>query len=259
MKIYVSEKNKLEMSLQRDFPTTTTKKTYCIFSTQRSGSTLLSRSLYDTGVAGDPIEYFNPPIWALGCQHFQNTKMNMFEFVEKMKLRRTSPNGVFGIKTHFSQLLLAGQSKQINEKIVNFIENINFFIRMRRKNKISQAVSNAIAIKTGVWSSEDSRFKNSLLEPAREKVTNFEISQCLQSILFEEYQWDLLIKKYDLKTHDIWYEDLVSDFQKQINSTLEFLEIEISNPMAKLPLQKQGDQINVQLCSNFIQFVNGEY
>lgn len=246
------------MSFERDFPTRSAQKTYCIFSTQRSGSTLLSRALYETGVAGDPIEYFNPPVWAIGCQQFQNTKLDMFEFVEKMKSRRTSPNGVFGIKTHFSQLLLAGQSKQISKKVIDFIENVDFFIRMRRKDKISQAVSNAIAIKTGVWSSEDPKFKKSLLEPTREKVTYFEISQCLRSILFEEYQWDLFIQKFQLKTHDIWYEDLVSDYKNQIISILYFLEVDIPNSIPNPPLQKQGDQFNLQLSNEFIQFVTGK-
>lgn len=257
MKIRISEKNKLEMSAQRDFPISTPKKTYCIFSTQRSGSTLLSRALYDTGVAGDPIEYFNPPVWAIGCQQFQNTKLDMFEFVEKMKSRRTSPNGVFGIKTHYSQLLFAGKTKAGQKSIQNFLSGMNFIIRIRRQDKVSQAVSNAIAVKTGVWSSEDPKFKMYADDLIEKNISNYDVYHCLTSILEEEKQWDILINEYSLNTLDVWYEDLVANYNHEILKTLDYLEIDHPKSITFPPIQKQGGQINIKISKNFIDFLTG--
>lgn len=52
-----STKNIKELSLERDFPGPFPIRTrYAILSSPRSGSTLLARMLFATGMAGDPIE-----------------------------------------------------------------------------------------------------------------------------------------------------------------------------------------------------------
>src|SRR6266702_8748733 len=106
-----STKNLLEMSSDRDFPRQRmVGMRYCILSSQRSGSTLLTRMLFKTQQAGDPLEYFNLRLLQLGRTQSGNQLLTPFEFMRLMESRRTSPNGIFGMKLHYEQMLRAFQS-----------------------------------------------------------------------------------------------------------------------------------------------------
>src|SRR5262245_48258719 len=109
-------KNMLEMSPERDFSAKTEiRMRYSILSSLRAGGTLLGRMFYKTGQAGDPIEYFNLRLLELAREQLQNPSLSSFDFLRLMEARRTSSNGVFGIKIQFDQMLRAFRTDVPNE------------------------------------------------------------------------------------------------------------------------------------------------
>lgn len=245
MPIAITDKHRRELSPERDFPTPTpVAKRYAILSSPRSGSTLLGRLLHETKQAGDPQEYFNPPLLLLAREQFKQPELNMNQFLREMERRRTSPNGVFGIKTHYSQMLGVFRANRPNENMVKFLRGAGKLIWMRRRDRIGQAISQAVAIKTNVWSSEDARFRR---DPDV-KIHPAEIIATMHVVTRDDAGWERLIPAAKLQVLEVWYEDLVKDYENQARSVLQYLGIDkdVAN-IPPPPLERQGGELNERL------------
>ncbi len=83
---------------------------YLLCCVQRTGSNLLGQALAGVGIAGRPVEYFNP---------FEQNKpwmrdilgdLSMVEGLPKILMAGTTPNGLFGAKVHCSHFRYLGMS-----------------------------------------------------------------------------------------------------------------------------------------------------
>ena len=248
MAIAISDKHRRELSPERDFPPTPVSMRYVILSSQRSGSTLLGRILFETKMAGDPQEYFNPPLLALERKRTGNAELSMNKFMQAMEKRRTSPNGVFGLKAHYGQLLSVFRATKPNENVVKFLRHANKLIWIRRRDRIGQAISQAVALKTNVWSSEDSRFQR---EPDV-KIHPFELINTLKVVSRDDVGWEQLILAAKLQVLEVWYEDLVNDYENQARTVLRYLGVDKDVPVIPPPpLERQGGELNERLRREF--------
>ncbi|GAF65777.1 hypothetical protein BTS2_2676 [Bacillus sp. TS-2] len=68
-------------------------KSYTIWFSQRTGSTLLTKALTSTGIAGNPAELL----------HFRNPNNITQDGIEKIWEEGTTSNGVFGLKTDLNR------------------------------------------------------------------------------------------------------------------------------------------------------------
>lgn len=252
-KIPISEKNMRELSPDRDFPTPTPVRTrYGILSSPRSGSTLLGRILYETRMAGDPQEYFNPPLLALERQRSDNPALSLNEFMKLMERRRTSANGMFGIKMHYAQLLGAFGTQKPTNNIVNYLRRFDKLIWIRRRDRLRQAISQAIAASTQVWSSEDPRF-------VRDPEVNLRPDQCVRALRLvcdDDAGWALLIKNAGLQVLEVWYEDLVADYSRQFSNIFGHLGIDqdvVAIPAQ--PLERQSGELNERLRQELLVYL----
>jgi LPS sulfotransferase NodH len=251
--IAITDKHIREMSPERDFatPTPVTQR-YGILSSPRSGSTLLGRFLHETGMAGDPQEYFNPPLIALERKRSGNDKLNMNQFLRVMEKRRTSPNGMFGMKMHYSQLLGVFRVNKPNANVVNFLRKLDKLIWIRRRDRIGQAISQAVAIKTNVWSSEDSRFQKN----PEVSVHPHECVETLRIVSRDDLGWEQLIKVARLPVQEVWYEDFVADYEQQARGTLRYLGIDKDVPaIPHPPLERQAGELNERLRRELIAYL----
>ncbi len=242
--IPVTEKNLLELNSERDFEhNVSVSMRYAILSSPRSGSTLLSRMLYETQSAGDPLEFFNPRLLILQRKTTNQPHLSLNQFMLDMESRRTSQNGVFGIKMHYSQLLSAFNTKNPNAKVIGFLANkMDKLIWIRRRDRIGQAVSQVIGLKTQMWSSEDSRFGKPIHDV---KIHPFETIRALNGICQEDTGWEQLIAQAGLTVHEVWYEDLVEDYDTQSHSVIHYLGIEDQvDGIPPPPIQKQASELN---------------
>jgi LPS sulfotransferase NodH len=245
-----SPKNLLEMSRARDFPgNTPVRMRYGILSSQRSGSTLLARALFETGRAGDPLEYFNLRLLALARKQTGNQFLTPIEFMRLMELRRTSPNGVFGMKIQYEQMLRAFQSNVPNEKITDFLRSHQQLFWIRRRDRLRQAISLALAVHTNSWSSE---------EPTKVPAGSIHLLDCihaLQAISFEDFGWAKLVSTAKLKLRVIWYEDLVSDYEATCRLVLRDLKVESVPHIPPPPIKRQSSAVNEQLHNELAQYL----
>jgi trehalose 2-sulfotransferase len=244
-------KNMLEMSPERDFPQKTEiRMRYCILSSPRAGGTLLGRMLYKTGRAGDPLEYFNLRLLQLARERSHNPLLSMFDFLRLMEARRTSSNGVFGMKIQFDQMLQAFRSDVPNEAMVKFLRGHQCLLWIRRRNKLRQAISHAVAMHTNAWSSEDIK----LAEP--EHVPLPDCIRSLQIIALQDLGWEKLIEKFALDVQVIWYEELAAAYEKTCAFALSCLRLKDTiETIPPPPIKSQSGNLNTRLHSELVDYL----
>jgi LPS sulfotransferase NodH len=85
---------------------------YLICCLERTGSTLLAKSLSKTEVAGHPIEYFNPVMQDKPRIREILGDSALVEGLDKILAAGTTPNGVFGAKVHWGHFRFLGMLLQ---------------------------------------------------------------------------------------------------------------------------------------------------
>lgn len=116
-----------------------------IASTQRSGSTHLAHMLGQTHEMGVPHEYLNKSNFRYWRQRFRSKSFE--EIFQENVQRRTTDNGTFSFKAHWSQF------KAYKDVINPMTRNIGIekAIWIGRKDQLSQAISLSIARQTGAY------------------------------------------------------------------------------------------------------------
>lgn len=134
----------------------TERTTYVILATPRSGSTLLGQGLQATGLAGDPREFFGHKM-AFWMERWQTP--TLAAYADRLMRARSTPNGVFGAKVLYGQLLhlerMARQEPELaelplGEVLTRLFPNLHF-LWATRDDKPRQAISWFKARQTGVW------------------------------------------------------------------------------------------------------------
>jgi len=212
------------MSSEKDAPAGASKATlrYCIASTPRSGSTLLSRTLEATRLAGVPMEYFNNSFMG-GWQRLNSGRgIQLPSYIAELESRRTTPNGIFGVKTHWSQLqLIANQSRLPFTGILQTaVGNCTKFIQINRRDKLAQSISLHIGNQTKVYHSDQMNLGSA------ENVATFDasaISVNIARLFIEEASWSKYIKERGVDVIEVIYEDLVADHAGTCRRVFDFL------------------------------------
>lgn len=248
-----SDKTKRELSAERDFPVATPiARRYCILSSPRSGSTLLGRMLSATQCAGDPLEYFNPRLIAYERRKTANPSLSLDAFIADMERRRTSPNGVFGMKMHYSQMLGAFASKVPTQQMLAHLKQYGRLIWIRRHDRLRQAVSQAIGLHTQVWSSEDGRFGSRPPAP----IPAYACVDALRAVCHEDFGWARLIEATGLEVLEVWFEDLVANYAHECKRVIAYLDLADAVPDIPQPqLQSQTSELNAQLHAELLAYL----
>src|SRR3954451_22170749 len=125
---------------------------YMLASIPRTGSTFLSHALWQTGCLGAPLEYLNfektgPYYFAA---HSADAQMRLWR---SLLHRRTSPNGVFGIKIFPAQLQMLTQQ---NPALLAALRPTRI-VYLDRRDRGAHIVSLARASLSGVWRKEQEK------------------------------------------------------------------------------------------------------
>ncbi|HEX2281963.1 MAG TPA: Stf0 family sulfotransferase, partial [Thermomicrobiales bacterium] len=129
---------------------------YLVLATPRSGSTLLGQGLQASGLAGDPKEFFGHKM-SFWMKRWRTPTLSAY--VARLRQVRATPNGVFGAKLLYRQLLhleslarrepdLADQS--LPELLDRLFPDLHL-VWVSREDKVRQAISWFKARQTGVW------------------------------------------------------------------------------------------------------------
>lgn len=253
-------------------------RSYIICSTMRSGSTMLSSGLRETGIAGRPEEYFAPPVqvpqselFAMDPQTYRRLLLEhrqahpAADVIGDVLTRGTTENGVFAAKIHFQspysdyhyavEVLqdLHGVRTAPAHKLFSMTFPQLSYIWLRRRDRVAQAVSLFRAVK----SSEFVRV-NDVREPglsvgldddAFDYATIERFAAWLQS---GEEGWRAFFRRSGTQPMVIDYEDLAGAYEETVRATLDFLQIPGRDiPIGRTRHEKQGDELSQRWIERF--------
>ena len=206
------------------------EKVYVLASVPRSGSTYLSHLLWRTGCLGAPLEYLNfLPAGPYGFA--SNSPDNQVEIWESVLHRRTSPNGVFGIKC-FPMLiaLLFRSNPQLYARATAMLmppDRSARVVRLRRRDRIAHAISYARAIRSGVWRQEQEPPEGISVEYSRAAVDD-----AVDELERAESGWDPLFDNLEVEPLTLWHEDVVDRPDDAVTKVADFLNVRIDPSLA---------------------------
>ena len=219
------------------------QKSYIIGSSYRSGSTFLCWQLWQTGVLGAPCEYFSPGL-VLGVLMKRFNVFTSKDYVKKLMERRTSQNGVLGMKEHFHYF--AAFLKDFPE-LLDVLSPVNY-IYISRRDKVAQAVSMAKAIQTNWWSSRMEEGPRPPLKYDRDMISN-----CLKEIDLQDAGWLRWFDSKKISPHQLVYEDMIADTPGTVRGIMKLLDVEKDPPseVKVPPAEKQSDETNTEWIKRF--------
>lgn len=225
-------------------------KNYFVIFTPRSGSFLLCECLRNTGLAGLPDEYLaTPKVTQFVNQnaHIENSS----DYVQYVMNKFYTQNGVFGLKTTYTQLLYwVNQAHktdiQTNNSVHIFAQKhfgeLNY-IYLSRHDKVRQAISYYRALKTGLWTWKKGKFKRRLPE------FNFEeIHSLVGRIRHDEARIQKYFSENNITPLNVLYERFILEYEKTALRILEFLDVDVPHPLTftEPKLRQMADEVTDQ-------------
>lgn len=236
-----------QFSEEHDFPKVdTATKTLIIASTGRCGSHMLGHALHQTKSFGFPLEYANSANLAewkrrLGIEDFQ-TVMN------EIQRRRTSPNGVFGIKIHYPHIKQFGGF----DNLIKMCPNA-YFILLSRQDVLKQAVSLSIADQTGVWIAGQ--------KPTNEnpQYNYHEIDHWLKETILNNSSWRYMLAANGCNYIEMNFDQVKSNLVQSLERIADFVGVDVTSkdiPQEQVT-KKQSNDLNKEWTQRFIAESNG--
>ena len=226
--VKVTFKKRNYTSLER-CPETDHQNKYVIAFNQRSGSTMLSDLLLQSGVMGQPKEYLKPEFID---QHRELRLIDkdpiegkLKQYLDEVFKHYHLGNGCNGLKLSWDQV----------ERICNFDNSKSFFkksyskilkkyfgdcrfILLTRANLIEQSVSAFLSTNIGIWHMWDE--KDTQIDPEFDFKS---IMKFTKEIAEYNYRWKKALLDARIDFIEIFYEDLILDKVNSIKKTTEFI------------------------------------
>jgi LPS sulfotransferase NodH len=215
---------------------------YLLASVPRSGSTYVSHLLWQTGCLGAPLEYCNyTPGSPYG--HAAGSPAEQQRLWRLALERRTSPNGVFGLKGfpaqfHEMQQVHPTLLAQVMRTLIPSREK-GRVVLLRRRDRTAHAISYARASLSGVWRAEQER--GGRAEPEYSRLA---VERAGRMIEAQEGAWDAMLADLGIAPLALWYEDTLADPAATIDAVADYLGVEI-DPAAAVrvpPIERQSQQ-----------------
>lgn len=187
-----------QFSPERDQSGPPPTRTVLIASTPRCGSHMVGHAMADTGLLGVPFEYLNPANFAAWQQRLGTSGPEAT--LDEIMSRRTTPNGVFGLKAHFTHCRVIGGPAALFARLPGVR-----VVHLRRADVLRQAISYAIARQTCVWisgqegTSDDAVFDGPM------------IRDCLNDIALQNARWRSAFEDAGIEPRNIYYEEAERD------------------------------------------------
>lgn len=229
---------------------------YAICSVERTGSTLYSALLEQTGMLGRPVvEPFNMKVEVTAFRHHQfSTYASYLEFVRR---QASTPNGMFGVNLmwrHLARVIgMLERARSWNgetsiQMLQHYLPGLTHFVFTQRQSALAQAVSWAIAYQTDRWKSTDP-------DLGRASSYDFSLVDALyQSVLADNFGWETWFTLNGIEPLRLVYEDLIADPGRTVRRTFEFLGLPAP---ADLPfgthIEKQGTTLNQIWCDRYLE------
>jgi LPS sulfotransferase NodH len=217
-----------------DFPRGRRIETYYLLaSVPRTGSTYVSHLLWGTGCLGAPLEYLNfdaegPYGYAHGSPEAQQ------QLWEEALDKRTSPNGVFGVKCFPVQM---GALQDDNPRLLSAVisglmkaPGTRRIVYLGRRDRAAHSASFARAALSGVWREEQEA--NLQHRPQYSEQALASVDRDLDRM---EEVWERTFRQLQIEPLRLWYEDVVADPAAAVAQVAAYLGVTI-DPAAAIPV-----------------------
>ena len=219
------------------------RKSYLVASSYRCGSSYLCWLLWNTGLLGAPSEVLNPTSELPALINRLKTSSSK-DYITKVFERRTSKNGVFGVKAHFHHFqAFLDQYPPLLERLAPLT-----YIYINRTDKVAQAVSMARALQTNVWHKRMEEGPKPSVRYDREMIAN-----CLADIEQQDLAWRRWFEAHNVVPFELTYNDLTTNPDGVVRSIIERLDVanEEREDVYVPPVEKQGDETNNEWIERF--------
>ena len=215
----------LSSPLHDQAETTGPRQRLIVCTTPRSGSYLLSRQLIRAGL-GVPHEYLNPVVAEPISRRagVGGTPLDRAQYLAWLDRHRTTPNGVFAAKVHWSQFAADPVAQQ--RWFAGSPRPVLVFLY--RRGLSAQAHSLRKAALSGVW---DASRQVSTIPPRGLRGFAFDdLDRLTYKIMHWNGMWRLGFEAWGVTPLDVAYEDLVADQPAQLSRIAAALGVDIAVP-----------------------------
>lgn len=217
-----------------------------IASTPRCGSHMLGHTLHQTECFGFPLEYANNDnLKNWQCIYGTGDAQSTIGAIMK---RRTSPNGVFAIKLHYSHIVNLGGF----EAVMRIFPNAHY-VMLTRSNVLGQAVSFALASQTGIWI-DGQKGDTSLARYDRALI-----DRCLRRVLKDNAAWKYQLATSGCRHIEMDFDAVKDDIGEAIKRIANFADVEL--PETAIPAapvtRPQGGSINREWIRRYLDEYEG--
>jgi trehalose 2-sulfotransferase len=226
---------------------TAPKKTCLIASIERTGSSLLSERMRETGVLGYPSEYFNKDFMKARRHRRRISAVGQAWYAMKVG---STDNGVTSIKFLPGQFRFAKNHLRFEEWFPNA-----FWVTTRRKDRLGQAISFEIASQTQAWNSQKKSNRTPIYSTAA-------ILARIEQIDREEVAWASYFEAQNIRPLHLWYEDLDANLEREVEKVFRFLGQDpsdssehVQGPERIGKLQRQRGALNSEWRERFLDHI----
>lgn len=192
---------------------------YMLATVPRTGSTWFSHLLWRTGCLGAPLEYVN--FDRNGPYFFVAHSASMQQDLWRTLLwRRSSPNGVFGLKCFPTQLHTLQQD---NPELLARLRP-QHIVYLGRRNRAAHVASLARAAMSGVWNEKQEGGRSVKLDYSDEAMQAAE-----NGIAAQEEAWERIFRSFSIAPLRLWYEDALADPEAAVRQVADHLGVEIAD------------------------------
>ena len=199
----------------------------------RSGSTMFCIDLWESGVAGAPLEYLNFRLLRSSLR-WHDAVGSPVEYWNHIQQVRTSPNGVFAYKMFPSVYQqVAKSSKELLSRVAP-----THVIYLTRVDLDAQAISYSKAIRSVSWFADAAPLK-----PAEYSYDHIVESKNLLCRQMQE--WEYVFNLTGTRVHRVTYEEILANREESIAEVVRY--ITGSTYMRKISIPKvtvQRDQVS---------------
>jgi LPS sulfotransferase NodH len=218
------------------------ERVYLLATVPRTGSTYFSHLLWRTGCLGAPLEYLNfSPTGPYGFA--SGSPENQRGLWRSVLRRRTSPNGVFGIKGFPIQLQ---ELQEVNPALLSEVFAALFLadrprrvVHLARRDRVAHLVSYARANLSGVWREEQERAGSA---PAPE-YSEPALAMAARLIDSQAAAWEEMFAELGIEPLRLWYEDVVAAPAEAIDKVAAYMGV-LTDPAAAVSvpeIRKQAE------------------
>lgn len=216
-----------------DFPARdrSPERPWLFASVPRTGSTYVSHLLWATGCLGAPLEYLNfEPAGPYGFA--SESPAAQGELWRAALQRRTSPNGVFGLKAFPLQL---EDVHRANPALVAEVMRTLFprdggarVVQLHRRDQTAHTISYARALLSGIWRKEQ--------EPDDRPEPEFSsnaMAHAARLVAQQEAAWRDMFRDLRIAPLRLWYEDVLADPGEAVKAVAGHLGVRL-DPQAAI-------------------------